>query len=348
MARLRLGLLGSGFAATFHAMALKEISEAEIVCVGSATQSHAERFAKRWNIPVAYYGEEAMQKVASDPNVEAVDVTLPNHLHRDAVLAAAENGKNVIVEKPLARSKMEAREMLEAVERHGVLHGYAEDQLFAPQVERAMEMIGKGAIGRTLWVRSREAHMGPHSAWFWDPSLAGGGVLMDMGCHSVEVARKIMNKAPVEAFCWGGTLLHQTKAEDSCLIVVRYEGGEIGQSEDSWTAHGGLDIRYEIYGSDGAIFVDITRETGIKMFTVAPEEKVGYVVEKSEAKRGWMFPTWREHQVYGYLGELRHFIDCFKRGEQPRETMRDGYVVNAILDAGYESMRSGKWERIEY
>jgi len=348
MAKLKLGLLGSGFAATFHAMALKEIGDVDVVSVGSATQSHAERFAKRWNIPNAYYGEEAIQRVASDPDVDAIDVTLPNHLHLEAVVAGAENGKNVIVEKPLARNKKEAKDMLAAVEKHGVLHGYAEDQLFAPQVERAVEMIRKGAIGKILWIRSREAHMGPHSAWFWDPSLAGGGVLMDMGCHSVEVARRIIDKAPVEAFCWGATLLHDTKAEDSCLIVVRYEGGNIGQSEDSWTAHGGLDIRYEIYGSDGAVFVDITRETGIKMFTVAPEEKVGYIMEKAEAKTGWIFPTWREHQTYGYLGELQHFIDCFRRGVQPRETLKDGYVVNAILDAGYESMKSGKWEKIEY
>lgn len=348
MAKLRLGLLGSGFAATFHMMALKEICDADVVAVGSKTQSHAERFAKRWNIPKVFYGEQAIYKVASDPDVDAVDVVLPNFLHKDAVVAAAENGKQVIVEKPLARSGREAKDMLDSVEKHDVLHAYAEDQLFSPQMERSMGMIQKGAVGRILWVRSREAHIGPHSAWFWDPALAGGGALMDMGCHSVEVARKIVNKDPVEAFCWGATLLHQTSAEDSSLIIVRYGGGEIGQSENSWTAHGGLDIRYEVYGSDGTILIDITRETGIKVFTVAPEERIGYVVEKAEAKKGWMFPTWREHQTYGYLGELQHFIDCFKRGEQPSETLRDGYIVNSILDSGYASMKSGKWVKVEF
>jgi len=211
-----------------------------------------------------------------------------------------------------------------------------------------MEFIKRGAIGEILWVRSREAHFGPHSAWFWDPELSGGGVLMDMGCHSVEVARKVIERKPIEVFCWGATLYHQTKAEDSSLIIVRYELGRVGHSENSWTAHGGLDIRFEVYGTEGAIFVDVTRESGVRMFTVASEDKMGYIVEKAEAKRGWMFPTWREHETLGYLFELRHFLECFAKGEMPKENIEDGYVVNAILDAGYSSMKSGKWEKVSY
>ena len=91
---------------------------------------------------------------------------------------------------------------------------------------------------------------------------------MDMGCHSVEVARYLIGRKPVKAFAWARTLVHDTKAEDNSLAAVIYEGGELGQSENSWAAHGGLDLRFEIYGSDGAIFVDSTRETGISVFTV--------------------------------------------------------------------------------
>jgi len=107
-----------------------------------------------------------------------------------------------------------------------------------------------------------------------------------------------------------------------------------------------LDIRLEIYGSEGGIFVDVTRETGIKVFTVGPEDKVGYVVEKAEAKKGWMYPIWREHELYGYLSELQHFISCVQKGVQPRETFRDGFAVNCILDACYRSMKTRRWETI--
>jgi len=346
MDKVKMGVLGAGFAATFHMMAYAELPNVEVVAVGSRTQARAERLARRWGIKRVYYGEDYVEKLIKDEEVEAVDITLPNFLHAKAAILAAENHKNVICEKPLGRNSDEAKRMLDAVERYGVLHAYAENQLFIPQIERVKEFIVRGAIGKVLWVRSREAHFGPHSAWFWDPELSGGGVLLDMGCHSVEVARYLIGGKPVEVFAWGDTLWHKTKAEDNSLILVRYEGGELGQSENSWTARGGLDIRFEIYGSEGAIFIDVTRETGIKVFTVASEEKVGYIVEKAEAKRGWMFPIWREHELYGYLNELRHFTGCFSKGEMPKETFKDGYLVNLILDAGYRSMKSKAWERV--
>ncbi|MCI4439513.1 Gfo/Idh/MocA family oxidoreductase [archaeon] len=348
MTPLKVALLGTGFVANFHMTAFKEIPNAEVVAVASKSQTHAERFAKRWGIRKFYHGDDAIEKAIKDPEVEAVDITLPNYLHSSAVALAAENHKNVIVEKPLARNLVEARQALDAVRRYGVLHAYAENMLFTPHMERAMEMINKGAIGNVILVRSREAHFGPHSAWFWDPELSGGGALIDMGCHSVEVDRKLVRKKPISAFAWGATLYHQTKAEDSSIILVKYEGNEVGQSENSWTAHGGLDIRFEIYGTEGAIFIDLTRETGIKMFTVAPEEKVGYVVEKAEAKKGWLFPIWREHEIYGYLSELSHFVNSFINGKMPVENLEDGYVVNAIIDAGYKSIKSGKWEPVNY
>ncbi len=346
MRKVNVGILGYGFVQSFHLPCYKEILEANVVAVGGRKKETVEKFANKWRIKKTYSGEDFIESLCADPEIEVVDIGLPNFLHKKAALLAAENGKHVICEKPLARSLDEAKEMLEAVEKAGVIHCYAENQIFAPHMKRIKEMIEKEAIGDVFWIRSREAHFGPHSAWFWDPQLAGGGVLMDMGCHSVEVARYLFDKMPVEAHAWGATLVHETKAEDNSLALVKYEDNELGQSENSWAAHGGLDLRFEIYGSDGALFVNPTRETGIKAFTVASEEKVGYVVEKAEAKKGWMYPILREHEIYGYLFELQYFTSCIRRDEIPRENFKDGYVVNCILDACYRSMKSGKWEEI--
>ena len=347
MRKVNVGVLGYGFVQeTFHLPSYKEIAEANVLAIAGRRKERAEEVARRFGVKKVYSGDDFIEKACSDPEIDVIDIGLPNFLHRKAAEIAAENGKHVICEKPLARSVDEAKAMVDAVERYGVISCYAENQVFFPQIMRAKEMIENGAIGRVFWVRSREAHFGPHSAWFWNPELAGGGVLMDMGCHSVEVARYMIGKKPVEANAWSATLVHDTKAEDNSVALVRYEGGELGQAENSWAAHGGLDLRFEIYGSDGAIFVDTTRETGIRVFTVAPEEKVGYVVEKAEAKRGWMYPIWREHELYGYLPELQHFISCIGKGEKPRETFRDGYIVNCILDACYRSIKTGRWEKI--
>lgn len=347
MATLKYGVLGYGFVVTtFHLPCLNEIAEAEVVAIGGRRQAVAEEVAKQFGVRRAYSDEDFIEKLCSDPDVDVVDICLPNFLHRKAAEVAAEHGKHVICEKPLARSIEEAKAMVDAIERYGVKGCYAENQIFIPQIVRAKEMIDGGAIGDVFWIRSREAHFGPHSEWFWNPELAGGGVLMDMGCHSVEVARYLFGRKPQEAYGWAETLVHDTRAEDNSLALIRYEGGRLGQSENSWAAHGGLDLRFEIYGSDGAIFIDTTRETGIKVFTVAPEERVGYIVEKAEAKKGWMFPIWREHELYGYLAELQHFTQSLQADREPRETFRDGYLVNLILDACYRSIRSGKWEPI--
>jgi len=347
MKKVNVGVLGYGFVqSTFHLPCYNEIVEAEVLAIGGRRREAAEKVAKEFGIKKTYCGEDFIEKLCSDPEIDVIDVGLPNFLHLKAAEIAAENGKHVICEKPLARSVDEAKVMLRAVEKYGVIGCYAENQVFIPQIMRVKEMIQNGAIGEVFWVRSREAHFGPHSAWFWDPDLAGGGVLMDMGCHSVEVIRYLLEKKPMEANAWAATLVHDTKGEDNSLALIRYEDGELGQSENSWAAHGGLDLRYEIYGSEGAVFIDVTRETGIRAFTVAPEEKVGYIVEKAEVNKGWMYPIWREHELYGYLFELKHFISCIQKGEQPRETFMDGYIVNCMLDACYRSIETRKWEKI--
>jgi len=347
MKKVNVGILGYGFVqATFHLPCYREIANANILAIGGRRKEVASEIARRFGIDRVYSGEDFLERLCSDPEIDVVDIGLPNFLHLKASENAAENDKHIICEKPLARSMDEAKDMLTAVQRYGIIACYAENQVFIPQITKAKEMIESGAIGKVFWIRSREAHFGPHSPWFWDPDLAGGGVLMDMGCHSVEVARYLIDNKPAQANAWAATLVHRTRAEDNSLALVRYEGGELGQSENSWAAHGGLDLRFEIYGSDGAIFIDTTRETGIRMFTVAPEDKVGYVVEKAEAKKGWMHPIWREHELYGYLFELQHFISSIQRGEQPRETFNEGYLVNCILDACYKSINSGRWEAI--
>ena len=126
-------------------------------------------------------------------------------------------------------------------------------------------------------------------------------------------------------------------------MLLRYPGGALGQCENSWTARGGLDVRLEVFGSEGSLFIDTTRETGISVFTTASEEKTGYIVEKADAKQGWLYPAWNEFINNGYLSELRHFVGAIAAGKQPSENFEDGRLVNAIMDAAYASAREGRW-----
>ena len=318
-----------------------EIRGVNVVAV--AGRGNTVEFAKRWRINKVYQGNDAIEKLCSDPNIDVIDIGVPNNLHLSTILAAAENHKHIICEKPLARNGVEAKKALDAVKRYGVLSFYAENQVFIPQITRAFDFIKSGAIGKLTWIRAREAHSGPHSGWFWDPELAGGGVLSDMGCHTIEAVRYLASKKnPVEVATWNATLVHDTRGEDNSLVLLKFEEGSLGQCESSWSAKGGFDVRLEIYGSDGAIFIDVTRETGIKLFTVA-EKTSEYVVEKADAGKGWLFPTWREHETYGYFYELQYFLECVAKGQASREDFKDGYIVNRIMDAAYEASQQKKW-----
>lgn len=126
---------------------------------------------------------------------------------------------------------------------------------------------------------------------------------------------------------------------------MRFAEGQLAVAELSWIARGGLDLRNEIYGTEGTIFTDVTRETPIRVFS---RPGAGYIVEKGESETGWLFPLVDEAWIYGYREEMRHFVACVAQNRTPRETFEDGYIVNCVLDAAYRSMSTRRWERVEY
>jgi predicted dehydrogenase len=343
---VRIGLLGAGFVSNFYLLGLQDVPGWEIPVVASPHIDHARQFAEKWKIPEASVD---INGVIARKDLDLVILGVPNYLHMELAVRCARAGKHVVGTKPLGRNRHEAKAMLEAVESAGVLHGYAETEVFSPAVIKAREYIERGSIGRVLTVRSREAHAGPHADWFWKRELAGGGALLDMGCHTIEAARYFVGKENpiVEVIAWTDRLYHheRTDAEDNAVLLMRFQGGQLGQAELSWTARGGLDLRNEVYGTEGAVFTDVTRETPLRVFS---RPGAGYIVEKAESETGWLFPPVDEAWIYGYREEMRHFIDCIEQQRMPRETFADGYAVNCILDAAYRSAQTKRWERVEY
>jgi len=341
---VRLGLLGSGFVATFYEQGLQDVPGQQVVMNYSRSEDRAESFAQKWGIPRS---TTRIEDVIESDEVDLVLIALPNHLHREAALKCAKAGKDMVCTKPLARNADEAKDMLDAVRAAGVMNGYAETEVFSPAVVHTRKLIEEGALGKVLSVRSRESHFGPHSPHFWDPELTGGGALNDMGCHCISAALYFLEgqARPVECLAWGELLYHadKTAAEDNAVLLLRFDGGEMSVTETSWSAHGGLDLRNEVYGTEGVAFTDVTRGTPMRAFTTAG---AGYIVEKAEAETGWVYPCVDEAGVYGYRDEMRHFVDCKAKGLTPRQTFEDGYLVNLILDTAYRSMKSKRWEQI--
>src|SRR5215471_2608805 len=249
--------------------------------------------------------------------------------------------------KPLARNAVEAMQILVISEGAGFFCVYLEDLVYTPKTLKAVAAVRSGQIGDVLWVRSRETHPGPHSAWFWDAEQAGGGAIVDLGCHCAEIIRNFVgkNNRPVEVMCWADTLVHPIAAEDNAIALIRFESGAIGQFEVSWTFRGGMDLRDEVAGTEGTIWLNHFLRTGFQAFSSGAGGD--YVAEKAETASGWVFPVGDEASELGYVDMFTDMFDAMDEGRDPMETFYDGYVVNAIIDACYRSAESRRWETVE-
>jgi predicted dehydrogenase len=338
-------MLGTGLIGDFYTMTLHGQRGLDRVrVVYSRTESRGRAFSERWDIPEF---TTDMAAAIRHPETDVVVVGIPNHLHEEAVAAVAAAGKAVLVTKPLGRNAAEARRMLEAVEEAGVFGGYLEDLCYTPKTLKAARSVEDGALGQITWVRSRETHPGPHSAWFWDGRLTGGGAIIDLGCHCVEIIRTFVGKGnrPLEVMCHTDTLVHPIDDEDNAVALIRFESGAIGQFEVSWTFRGGMDLRDEVAGTHGTIWLNHFLRTGFEMFTAGGTG--GYVAEKAETAAGWLFPVGDEVSELGYADMFKDMFNAMDAGATPRETLYDGYVVNAVMDAAYRSARSGAWEAVD-
>lgn len=339
-----IAMLGSGFIARFYADSiLGQRSRDKIVSVYSRRKESAEKFAHDYHCK---HWTTEMEECIAHPGVDLVCISLPNNLHEIAVLLCCKHQKAVMTTKPLGRNATEARRMLEAVEDAGIFNSYLEDLVYTPKFLKAYDSVKNGALGRILWAKSRETHPGPHSEWFWDIEQAGGGCILDLGCHCVEISRSFIGKdiRPIEVMCWADIQVKPIDAEDHAIGLVKYENGAIGQFEVSWTFRGGLDLRDEVMGTEGTIWINNFLRTGLEMFTTG--KGADYVAEKAESNTGWLFPVGDELNDLGYNHMFTDVFNALEKGTQPKETFYDGYIVNAILDAAYRSAKTRLWEPV--
>ncbi len=340
VAMLGTGLIGDFYTQTLHGQRSRD----RVQIVYSRSEERGEAFSQRWDIPEH---TTSVDEAINHPEVDTVVVGLPNFLHEEVISAIADAGKAVLCTKPLARNAEEAKRILDKVESAGIFAGYLEDLCYTPKTLKALETVSGGAIGDVTWVRSRETHPGPHSAWFWDMDKAGGGAIVDLGCHCIEIIRNFAGKdnRPVEVMAWTDTLVHPIEAEDNAVALIRFESGALGQFEVSWTFRGGMDLRDEVAGTEGTIWLNHFLRTGFEMYTSGGGDT--YVAEKLESTEGWLFPVGDEIGELGYVDMFTDMFDALDEGREPMETFYDGYIVNAIMDAAYRSAESRQWEPVQ-
>jgi predicted dehydrogenase len=386
---LGVGIVGSGFIARFHVLGWPSVRGADITAICSRNAETAEELAtlvRRLGVgDPRIYADTA--ELARDPRVDAVWICSPNSLRVEQVGAIAGEvaaGRAELVgvacEKPLARNLGEAREVVRLVEGAELLHGYLENQVFAPGLQRGRQILWERAArqaGAPYLARASEEHGGPHRAWFWDPTQQGGGVLSDMMCHTVEVTRKLLSKpgepgyltpravsAQIAALKWtqpryaqellaaydGAVDYRRTPAEDYARAQVTYESADgrqvVAEATTSWSYVGpGLRISCELLGPEYSLEWS-TLSTEAKLFigrNLGGAQQAGEdLLEKQNAETGLMPALADEAFSYGYSHEDRHMVEAFSSGRQPEETFHDGLVVTQLLMAAYRSAETGR------
>ena len=380
---LRVGFVGTGFIAHFHLKSMIGVRNVEVTGVFSRKAENRETFAKE--VETLGLGScrthESLEALLSADDVDAIWILSPNYTRLDVMRAlhgAIKSGRSkvfaVACEKPLARTVAEAREMLTLAEDAGLNHGYLENQVFCTPVLRGKEIIWRRAAsttGRPYLARAAEEHSGPHEPWFWQGDKQGGGVLSDMMCHSVEVARYLLTApgAPrnslkiksvngtVANLKWtrpnyaeqlrkrfGNDVDYRNRpSEDFARATVTLEdqdGNELMiEATTSWAYVGaGLRIQLELLGPEYALEYN-SLSTGLKIFM--SREVTGSegedLVEKQNAEQGLMPVLEDEAGVYGYTDENRHMVECFRKGQKPLETFEDGLAVVEMLMGLYRS-----------
>jgi predicted dehydrogenase len=264
--------------------------------------------------------------------------------------------------------------MVQLVEQSGLLHGYLEDQIFAPSVTRGRQIMWSRAAaltGRPYLARAAEEHSGPHSPWFWQGELQGGGVLNDMMCHSIEVGRFMLTKpgaprssirpvkvsAQIASLKWsrpdhvevlrknmGADVDYKTKpAEDFARATINYLDEDnnplIVEVTTSWSYVGaGLRLSLEVLGPEYSLTMN-SLDSGLKLF-LSREVKGSAgedLVEKQNAEQGLMPVLGNEAAEYGYESQDRYFVQCFLDGKQPEESFHDGLEITELLMTAYMS-----------
>ena len=383
-----MGFVGSGFNARFHMQAFRAVRDAEIRGVCSPNSQHAASaaaFARGLDVGEAR-AYASIGDMVADPAIDAIWLTGPNHArveNVEEIVKALKSGKGTLrgiaCEKPLARTLAEAERVTKLVKGVGLMHGYLENQVFAPDLHAGRELLwrrGAASAGRPYLARAAEEHSGPHAPWFWRADQQGGGALHDLMCHSALLVRHLLTRpgaprssvqplrvtAHIASLKWGrpsysrrltktfgqGIDYGKRPSEDFANLYVEFATDDghivVGEASTSWSYIGaGLRLSAELLGPEYSMSWN-SLDSGLKLFfSREVRGSAGEdLIEKQNAEQGLMPVVSNEAATYGYENEDRHFVRAFLGLEEPMLTFDDGVEVMKILMTAYKSAELGK------
>ena len=329
---IRVGLIGCGnIGMGAHLPAYAHIPEAELVAVCDIIEERVQAAAERSGA-TAYMDYRQLLKRG---DVDMADVCLPSDLHAEASVAAAEAGKHILCEKPMAHTLKAANGMIEAVKKTGVKLMIGQVRRFDHRYASIKEQLDAGKVGRPVFVRRAERQFLPFppEAWQWDPKR-GGGVILDIGVHATDLFRWLFGQEAVEVYAVAKSVREAARAAgsyDHAFITCKFEGGGVGFAESSWAYPqgfgGALYAQLDVVGTEGKVqYAD--KDTNPLLI---------YTTEKGhELPRYFRFMSTTE---YAFEEEIRHFVRCVLEGREPLVSPQD---ARAALEMALAAQRSAE------
>ncbi|NNU88079.1 Gfo/Idh/MocA family oxidoreductase [Geobacillus sp. MR] len=325
-------LIGAGTMGKVHAKAYSEMDKAQLVGIVDSNQDKANELAEEVGTAAFYTFDEAMEKLK---NIDVIDICLPTYFHKEYVKRAADAGKHVICEKPLARDLQEAREMITYCREKNVNLFVGHVVRFFPEYQKAKALLETGAIGKPAVVRTSRGGAFPTgwSDWYADFQKSGGLVL-DLLIHDFDYLRWCFGE--VERVYAKRISPREDLRLDYALVTLRFKNGVIAHVEGTW-AHDGFAYKFEISGTKGIVDCDSTKAVPITtMVRTSDEGTAGVPVPESPLKKN------------PYFLELEHFLSCIETGDTPLVTSEDAYKAMEIAFAALQSIETGKPVTLNY
>jgi predicted dehydrogenase len=378
--QLNVGIVGYKFMGKAHSNAWKkaplffEVPSQPVLKVACGrNQASLDEFAQNWGWEET---ETDWQKLVSRPDIDIVDIALPQQLHYDVAMAAAKAGKHIFCEKPLAMTSEQAAEMLKVCQENNVVHYLNHNYRRLPAVQLAKKLIGEGRVGRIFHWRCAY-----QQDWIVDPNFpltwqlrketAQAGPQWDLNSHAVDLAHflvgdiatvsalttNFITERPIADESTSGNLSAQTKGEekgpvtveDAALMLVEFVSGAVGSFEATRFATGRKNgLTFEIYGSEGSLKFDLERMNELQYFSRNdPEGAQGFrTILATDPTHAYMQHWWPAGHIIGYEHTFVHavvdFLNAIDRGTVIEPNFADGLKTIRVLEAGLRSAENGQ------
>jgi len=366
--KINVGMLGTKFMGKAHSHALRDVSmffelDAEPVmktlCGSGSSPDVADTAAR--------YGWEKWttnwREVVEDPEIDAVAILTPGNLHKEMAVAAAENGKHIICEKPLANSLAESKEMLEAVERNKVIHMTNFNYRKVPAVILAKKLVDEGRLGEIFHFRAiyqQDWVIDANWVWRFDKKIAGSGSMSDKGSHIIDLARFLVGE--ITEVVADSKIFFQEKSaagtgekrpvttDDACMFITRFANGAMGLFETSRISTGHKNaLSFEINGSKGSVSFNLERLNELEVYLKDEDSSVqGFRnVIVTDPAHTYIDRMWPAGHIIGwehtFLFQYYEFFKGISQNKNPRPSFEDGMKAQAVIEAALKSVEEKSW-----